>query len=104
MKDKQSDKQLDSMTKGTPTVMSDYPSALPQLNCDDYKEELAELKLNEAQAQELLQTLWNIMAAFVDLGWGVDGVQAVLPDLFENTSHDSKRLIDSIDTEKKREE
>ena len=94
MADKQPDMR-DEALKGTPAVMPEYPSVLPTLNIDEYRDDLAGLHLNEAQEKELLQTLWNIMAAFVDLGWGVDGVQLFLPELFETVAQDSGKLLDS---------
>ncbi|GAB5471294.1 MAG: hypothetical protein Kilf2KO_43240 [Rhodospirillales bacterium] len=37
--------------------------------------------LTETQAEELLLAVWEIMKAFVHLGWGVDSIHHVLPDL-----------------------
>ncbi len=51
-------------------------------NPDDYLADLEAFDLSEAQKRELLQTLWNIMCAFVDIGWGVDTVQHIFPELF----------------------
>lgn len=36
---------------------------------------------SEEAAAEFLRTLWNIMCAFVDLGWGVDSIQLVFAEL-----------------------
>lgn len=96
------DKQRDNLEemKGLPAVMSDVPSRLPQLQVGDYKDELAELEISGEQAQELLQALWNIMSAFVDLGWGVDGVQLLFPELLNDVAQDSTKLIDSKDQDK----
>ncbi len=87
-------KQPDTVT---PPLNSDTV-APPQLNPDDYREELAEFDLTEEQENELLQTLWHIMSTFVDIGWGVDTVQMFLPDLFEKAGADSGNLIDSKNT------
>ncbi len=38
---------------------------------------LAHTNLSEAQKIELLQTLWSIMSAFVDLAFRTDSVQQV---------------------------
>jgi len=58
--------------------------AIPSLclNADHYRDDLRELSLSKEQEDELLQTLWNIMGIFVDIGWGVDSVQVILPELF----------------------
>jgi len=58
-------------------------SALPPLNPADYKQYVEGFDLTEEQTNELLHTLWQIMSAFVDLGWGVDSLQNVLPGLAE---------------------
>ena len=54
-------------------------------NPDDYKEDLKEFDLTDEQAEEILRTLWEMMTMMVDLGWGVDTVNIVLPDLFIKT-------------------
>lgn len=51
---------------------------------EDLREYLAFLdntNLSETQKTELLQTLWSIMSAFVDLAFGTDPVQQALPSL-----------------------
>lgn len=56
------------------------------MNIDDLEEfrpDLAEFGMSRDKENELLLTLWQIMNAFVDLGWGVDSVQMVFPELTE---------------------
>jgi len=65
-----------------------------------------EFDLTYEQQTELLQTLWNIMSTFVDIGWGVDTVQMCLPELFDADNQDglamdSKDLLDSDSTRNK---
>lgn len=57
---------------------------------NDYRHHLSEFDLNEEQQKELLQTLWHIMSTFVDIGWGVDTVQLILPQIF---NADSARTV-----------
>ncbi len=45
------------------------------LDLDEYRGDLAEFDMSDEQKDEMLRTLWNIMSAFVDLGWGLDTVQ-----------------------------
>ena len=47
----------------------------------EYLAFLDDTNLSEAQKIELLQTLWSIMSAFVDLAFGTDPVQQTLPSL-----------------------
>ena len=53
---------------------------------DHYRHHLEGMDISEEEAQELMAVLWQIMQTFVDIGWGVDAVQQVFPELFEKTS------------------
>jgi hypothetical protein len=53
------------------------PPAL-ELNLDDYRAEIAELEISDAQAEQLLGTLWSIMSAFVELGFTVNICEQIL--------------------------
>jgi hypothetical protein len=58
---------------------------------DDLREYLVYLdhtQLSEAQKFELLQNLWSIMSTFVDLAFGTDPVQQVLPSTRARTEAD----------------
>lgn len=59
---------------------------------EDLREYLAFLddtNLSEAQKIELLQTLWSIMSAFVDLAFGMDPVQQALPSVATDQDTDN---------------
>jgi hypothetical protein len=49
----------------------------PALDLEAYRPALSELSLTREREDELLQTLWSIMSAFVDLGFGLDSVQTI---------------------------
>ena len=76
---------------------SDYSfdPSLPKIKFDpeDYRDEIDEMDLSEEQAIEYLQTLWDIMYTMVNLGWGVESVQNILPSEFEKASSDSGKLL-----------
>jgi hypothetical protein len=55
------------------TPAKSYPPP-PKLCLEDYRDDLAEFDLTPEQQKELLETLWNIMVSFVDLGFGMDSV------------------------------
>ena len=61
---------------------STQPSTEVTLACDPdkYREHLDELELSEQEQDELLKTLWSIMAGFVDMGFGVDSIQFLPKD------------------------
>ena len=61
-------KLIAKITESPPSVYLDY--AL-------YEHYLAECDLTEDQKREFLDTLWSIIVAFVDLGFGVHPVQQV---------------------------
>jgi hypothetical protein len=46
-----------------------------QLDPEEYRECLKDFDLTEAQQNELLEVLWNIMRTFVEIGFGLDSVQ-----------------------------
>ena len=64
---------------------------------DDYRHHVDEFDLTEDQQNELLTSLWTIMSTLVDIGWGVDTVQILLPDLFAEVAPDSEKLLESQD-------
>lgn len=68
-----------------------------QFDPDNYREDIAAFEYTEEQQNKLLQTLWHIMSAFVDLGYGVDTVQMFLPELFEKAGRDSGKLLQQKD-------
>jgi len=47
----------------------------PQCDIEKYSEYIKNFELSEQEKSELLKTLWMMMAAFVDLGIGVDSIQ-----------------------------
>lgn len=71
---------------GLATVEPVAVPAVPAMDTDKYAAELSDCELSEAQRAELLQTLWFIMAAFVDWGFGVDSVTRALPALADFSS------------------
>jgi hypothetical protein len=68
------------------TAPSTPVAAIPKLDAAKYMAELEDCELSEAQKAELLQTLWFIMATFVDWGFGVDSVTRALPALADFSS------------------
>lgn len=56
---------------------------------DEYRAGLKDLQLTKEQEDELLLTLWKIIATFVDMGWGVEDTQRVLRQTFEDSGNAS---------------
>ncbi|RLJ20759.1 hypothetical protein DJ030_06355 [bacterium endosymbiont of Escarpia laminata] len=84
-----------------PPMHADEPAVtVLKLDPDEYRHYLEEFDMTEAQQNELLQTLWHIMSAFVDMGWGLDSVQ-LLPALMEKSAgQDSDNPLTRKDAEK----
>lgn len=47
----------------------------PKCDVDKYLEYLKDFDLSDEERVELLNSIWQIMATFVDLGFGVDSIQ-----------------------------
>lgn len=73
-------------------AVSPMPTAL-DLDPGKYLTDLSDFDITEAQKMELLQTLWSIMRAFVDLGFEVDICEQLLGES-EKISGDA---LDSVD-------
>lgn len=70
--------------------------AVLPFDAEKYLKHAEDFDLTEAQKTEFLRTLWDIMATFVRLGFGVE---SVLPALFESASrHAADGLEESIPT------
>ena len=71
-------------------------SAGSALNVDTYRAHIEEFDLTEEQTAELLGALWEIMKAFVDLGFGVDSIHHFVPAL-----SDASRALKNAEVESK---
>ena len=63
---------------------------------DEYRHHLEEFELTRAQENELLETLWQIMSMMVDIGWGVDNIHLMLPELFNQESDNDKNGLSQL--------
>ena len=70
---------------------------MKDFNIDKYRPYIAELEMDETAKDELLRALWQIMCAFVDLGWGVNSIHFALPELAEITSDTEEDELKCID-------
>ena len=59
------------------------PLVAPVLDPADYAAELAELKLTDQQAGEILEILWNMMGFFARTGFEVDVCGLIFQDFNE---------------------
>jgi homoserine acetyltransferase len=49
-----------------------------RFDAEKYLVHVDDMEMTDAQKMEFLRTLWTIMSAFVDLGFGVDSVMPIL--------------------------
>ncbi len=94
------DNNNDGAARSSPDTENQDDQAFPTLALDPekYRHGLGRIEITDEQAEELLQVLWNIMHAMVNMGWGLDTIQMFLPLGAENTGQDSgkdSRLKDS---------
>lgn len=76
-----------SPTDQTSIALPEVTSAQPlRFDADKYLRYVDDVDLPEDQKRELLEALWNILAALVDIGFGVDSVQQILPALFSSSA------------------
>ncbi len=68
-----------SRPKSPAVAHTDTSACASQDDLREYLVHLDGMNLSEAQKIELLQTLWPIMSAFVDLAFDTDRVQQALP-------------------------
>jgi hypothetical protein len=69
-------------------IRDGYPGAL-QLDVQDYLPGMDDFDMSEERKVEFLHTLWEIMSALVDLGWGVDSIHNFIPALREISSNET---------------
>jgi|GEM_PF-6628957 len=74
---------------------------MPVLNCDDYRDELAEFGLTPEQEEEFLTLLWEIVRTAVDIGFGLDSAQVLIPALTKMAGPDSENGLEQKDTKNK---
>jgi hypothetical protein len=65
----------------------------PHCDLDKYREHIEDLDLSQEEQADLLKTIWTIMSAFVDLGFGVDSVQ-MLPSSLQRQHSINDRNLD----------
>lgn len=68
--------QADEINGGVETSDNDKP--IITVDVEKYEHLLEDPDLTDEQRAEFLQTMWNIIVNFVDLGFGVHPVQQVL--------------------------
>lgn len=79
-----------------PPPMTEAEAILPlELDPDEYREYLAAFDLTEAQQNELLQTLFNIMRTFVEIGFGLDPVQNIFSGIVEKALQEESGTLEN---------
>jgi hypothetical protein len=74
--------------------------ALPELEfrAEDYSDLVGELSLSDAEANEFLLTLWNIMRIFAQMGLRPDGLPMKTENSSEKTGVDSAGRVEIFNT------
>ena len=61
-----------------PAESGDRALAPLQLDCEKYRNHVAEPDVSDEQAQALMQEVWKLMTIMVDIGFGEDATHIVL--------------------------
>ncbi|MEM9388084.1 MAG: hypothetical protein AAGA68_23715 [Pseudomonadota bacterium] len=88
---------IDTLEAAEPASTSVPPlNAGERLTLDPaiYRDALEELSLSEEQENALLQALWEIMHIFVEIGWGVQPVQMMIPQLLTQNVLDTSQALE----------
>lgn len=88
--------------------MPDTPPQSSQMtltcNWQDWADYLAEVDATDAQKQQLVESLWAILLAFVDLGWDVgDGAVKTCGQSLDLTAALQAAVLHSADTKQEQE-
>ena len=73
------------------------PSSVLVLDEEKYLPELADTDLTEEQKSEMLQALWSIMQAFVDIGFEVNSIHRYFAFMAAETSETGAIQVESGD-------
>ncbi len=68
------------------TSVDALSAGAPARDLERYLPEISDQFATHEEALEFLRILWDIMCAFVDLGWGVDSITLAFPELGEMAS------------------
>lgn len=87
-----------------PIDLTRKPAALarPALTFDVglYEKHLEDSDLSDAEKQEFLETLWNLVVVFVDLGFGIHPVQQACGQIEDDCGAKPPDLLSSWDSTK----
>ncbi|MEO0423896.1 MAG: hypothetical protein AAF184_16270 [Pseudomonadota bacterium] len=85
-------------TPEAPPPLSEVQAGLSperlRLDPELYRDALEELSLSQEQENTLLQALWEIMHIFVEIGWGVQPVQMMIPQLLAQNVLDTSEALE----------
>ena len=71
-----------------------------RLNLDDWLPYLEDSDATEAEKIELIETLWNIAMAFVDLGWDLDSGEETRGQSLDLTAVLRAAVLNSVNKDK----
>lgn len=78
------------------TVLPEFPETT--LDIEKYQSYLEGIDVSEEQAQEFLETLWNMMQTMVNMGLGLEGAQLYLDQCEQQAAQDFKQATQRKET------
>lgn len=73
-------------------VTKDWPTL--QMDVEYYQAFLDDTDISDEQKKELIETLWNIVVTFVDLGFGIEPVQQAIE---AGQNHTQEKILSASD-------
>ncbi|SFA89004.1 hypothetical protein SAMN05421688_1510 [Poseidonocella pacifica] len=92
------------MTRAEETSTARSASPTLTIDWEAYAALLEEGEHSEAEARELIETLWSIVVAFVDLGFGIHPVQQACGEGSENAESLTPDVLSSFLNSAKQEQ
>jgi len=89
-------KTVPQETSGVRQATADKPKSLT-IDYQLYEQYLADSELSDEQKREFLNTLWQIVVGFVDLGFGVHPLQQACEQPIDLGSIDLNNVVTSND-------
>lgn len=72
---------------------SAFRPGVPQFDADEFREFMDKIDATEEEKIEYLQLLWKIAITFVDISFGIDSTQKIIPSTREIDSPEESELV-----------
>lgn len=99
MTDKNTDQASDSIASELGVALEKAPQKSLQIDVAKYQAMLDAPDLSASQKEQVIKALWQIIACFVDLGYGVSPLQLACGEREENAESSGEEQTDVVGSE-----